>query len=136
MAKIFKTNDQEKALKEIIDSLKIINSINVVMKDENIKDLKVRLTGQIEDGTLNEVIPMPFTIIASQLKDYRKRLTKDVLDKSKTYSIRLEDEENEILGIKVKKEPEVVPEVQLVKEEETVQEAEKEMPVEEELSFY
>ena len=43
MAKIFKTNDQEKALREIIDSLKIINTINIIMKDENIRDLKVRL---------------------------------------------------------------------------------------------
>lgn len=136
MAKIFKTNDQEKALKDIIDSLKIINSINIIVKDENIKDLKVRLTGQVDSGTLNEVVPMPFTVIASQLKDYRKRLTKDVLDKSKTYSIRLEDEENEILGIKVKKEPEVILEDEPVKEEKFVPEAENDELIKEELSFY
>lgn len=137
MAKIFKTNDQEKALREIIDSLKIINTINIIMKDENIRDLKVRLIGQIDSGSLNEVVPMPFTVIASQLKDYRKRLIKEVLDKSKTYSIRLEDEENEILGVKVKKEPEVVLEVEPVQVEDAAdEESEAEMPITEELSFY
>jgi|InofroStandDraft_1065614.scaffolds.fasta_scaffold149349_1 hypothetical protein len=137
MAKIFKTNDQEKALREIIDSLKIINTINIIMKDENIRDLKVRLIGQIDSGSLNEVVPMPFTVIASQLKDYRKRLIKEVLDKSKTYSIRLEDEENEILGIRVKKEPEVVLEAEPVQVEDAAdEEPEAETPVTEELSFY
>ena len=137
MAKIFKTNDQEKALREIIDSLKIINTINIIMKDENIRDLKVRLIGQIDSGSLNEVVPMPFTVIASQLKDYRKRLIKEVLDKSKTYSIRLEDEEHEILGIRVKKEPEVVLEAEPVQVEDAAdEEPEAETPVTEELSFY
>ena len=137
MAKIFKTNDQEKALREIIDSLKIINTINIIMKDENIRDLKVRLIGQIDSGSLNEVVPMPFTVIASQLKDYRKRLIKEVLDKSKTYSIRLEDEENEILGIRVKKEPEVLLEAEPVQVEDAAdEEPEAETPVTEELSFY
>ena len=137
MAKIFKTNDQEKALREIIDSLKIINTINIIMKDENIRDLKVRLIGQIDSGSLNEVVPMPFTVIASQLKDYRKRLIKEVLDKSKTYSIRLEDEENERLGIRVKKEPEVVLEAEPVQVEDAAdEEPEAETPVTEELSFY
>ena len=137
MAKIFKTNDQEKALRKIIDSLKIINTINIIMKDENIRDLKVRLIGQIDSGSLNEVVPMPFTVIASQLKDYRKRLIKEVLDKSKTYSIRLEDEENEILGIRVKKEPEVVLEAEPVQVEDAEdEEPEAETPVTEELSFY
>ena len=107
------------------------------MKDENIRDLKVRLIGQIDSGSLNEVVPMPFTVIASQLKDYRKRLIKEVLDKSKTYSIRLEDEENEILGVKVKKEPEVVLEVEPVQVEDAAdEESEAEMPITEELSFY
>ena len=137
MAKIFKTNDQEKALREIIDSLKIINTINIIMKDENIRDLKVRLIGQIDSGSLNEVVPMPFTVIASQLKDYRKRLIKEVLDKSKTYSIRLEDEENEIHGIRGKKEPEVVLESEPEQLEDAAdEEPEAETPVTEELSFY
>lgn len=119
MAKIFKTNDQEKALKDIINSLKIIDSINKVMKDEDVSDFKVRLMGSTNSGTMNETIPMPFTIISSQIKDYRKKLIKEVQDKSKTYSISLEDEELEILGVKVKKEP-VVKE----KEEEVVEQKE------------
>lgn len=100
MAKIFKTNDQEKALKEILETLKIINSMNTILEDENVTDLKVRFNGTVDTGALNEVIPMPFTVISSQLKDYRKRLVKEVADKSKSYSIKLEDNENEILGIK------------------------------------
>lgn len=104
MAKIFKTDNQEKALKEIVESLKIIDTINTLMEDEDIKDLKVRLIGTSDSGAVNEVIPMPFSTISGQIKDYRKRLIKEVLDKSKTYSIRLEDDEQEILGIKVKKE--------------------------------
>ena len=119
MAKIFKTNDQEKALKDIVNSLKIIDSINKVMKDEDVSDFKVRLMGSTNSGTMNETIPMPFTIISSQIKDYRKKLIKEVQDKSKTYSISLEDEELEILGVKVKKEP-VVKE----KEEEVVEQKE------------
>lgn len=103
MAKIFKTDSQEKALKEIVDSLKIIDTINRLVKDENIQDCKVRVIGTVSEGNVNEVISMPFSIISSQIKDYRKRLIKDVLDKSKTYSIRLEDDENEILGVKTKK---------------------------------
>lgn len=106
MAKIFKTNEQEKALKDIVDSLKIIGSINTIMEDEDIKDLKIRLTGTVAAGAVNELIPMPFSIISSQIKDYRKRLIKEVLDKSKTYSIRLEEDEKEILGIKTKKNEE------------------------------
>lgn len=106
MAKIFKTNEQEKALKDIVDSLKIIDSINTIMENEDIKDLKIRLTGTVAAGAVNELIPMPFSIISSQIKDYRKRLIKEVLDKSKTYSIRLEDDEKEILGIKTKKNEE------------------------------
>lgn len=108
MAKIFKTDSQEKALKEIIDSLKIIDSINRSLKDEEISDFKIRLTGSTESGNVNETIPMPFTTISSQLKDYRKKLVKDVQDKSKTYSIALDDSEKEILGMRtpeLKKEP-------------------------------
>ena len=100
MAKIFKTDSQEKALKEIIDSLKIIDSINRALKDEEIFDFKIRLSGSTENGNVNETIPMPFTTISSQLKDYRKRLIKDVQDKSKTYSIALDNSEKEILGMK------------------------------------
>ena len=116
MAKIFKTDSQEKALKEIIDSLKIIDSINRSLKDEEISDFKIRLTGSTESGNVNETIPMPFTTISSQLKDYRKKLVKDVQDKSKTYSIALDDSEKEILGMRtaeLKKEP--------VKQEEKVE---------------
>ena len=72
MAKIFKTDMQEQALKEITDSFKAVN----------------------------EQFPIPFNLISTQLKDYRKRLIKDISDKSKTYSIRLEDSEYEIIGVK------------------------------------
>ena len=40
MAKIFKTDSQEKALKDIVDSLKIIDAINRLVKDENIQDME------------------------------------------------------------------------------------------------
>lgn len=136
MAKIFKTDSQEKALKEIVDSLKIIDAINRLVKDENIQDCKVRVIGTVSEGNVNEVISMPFSIVSSQIKDYRKRLIKEVLDKSKTYSIRLEDDENEILGLKPKKVVEEPVKPIVVVEEPTVEEAVAETVLEAENTSY
>ena len=100
MAKIFKTDMQEQALKEITDSLKIVDSLNRVLADENISDCKLKITALTGFKDVNEQFPIPFNLISTQLKDYRKRLIKDISDKSKTYSIRLEDSEYEIIGVK------------------------------------
>lgn len=104
MAKIFKTNSQEQALKEIVDSLKIVSSLNEILEDEEVSDCKIRVNGTTKSGQLNEQIPIPFTMIASQLKDYRKKLVKEIQDKSKNYSIKLDENENEIISMKKKKE--------------------------------
>lgn len=104
MAKIFKTNSQEQALKEIVDSLKIVSALNEILEDEEVSDCKVRVNGTTKSGQINEQIPIPFTMIASQLKDYRKKLVKEIQDKSKNYSIKLDDNENEIISMKKKKE--------------------------------
>lgn len=104
MAKIFKTNSQEQALKEIVDSLKIVSALNEILEDEEVSDCKIRVNGTTKSGQINEQIPIPFTMIASQLKDYRKKLVKEIQDKSKNYSIKLDDNENEIISMKKKKE--------------------------------
>lgn len=104
MAKIFKTDTQEQALKEIVESIKIVSSLNILLSDEDVSECKIRINGSTSSGTLNEQIPIPYAMITPQLKDYRKKLIKDILDKSKNYSIRLDDSENEIIGIKPKKE--------------------------------
>ena len=107
MAKIFKTNSQEQALKEIIDSLKIVSSLNELLKDEDVFECKIKIMGSTKCGSINEQISIPYVMIASSLKDYRKKLVKETLDKSKSYSIKLEENEEEILGIRAKKEVEV-----------------------------
>ncbi|MFR2451546.1 MAG: hypothetical protein ACLS9A_09290, partial [Clostridia bacterium] len=75
-------------------------------------------------------IPIPFTMIASQLKDYRKRLVKEIQDKSKNFSIKLDENENEIISMKKKKDTETVRPKQV--EEETKEEDLKEEDVESE----
>ncbi|WP_097005301.1 hypothetical protein [Lacrimispora amygdalina] len=107
MAKIFKTNSQEQALKDIVDSLKIVSSLNELLKDEDVSECKIKVMGTTKCGSINEQIPIPYTMIASPLKDYRKKIVKETLDKSKTYSIKLEENEEEILGIRAKKDVEV-----------------------------
>ena len=106
MAKIFKTNSQEQALKEIVDSLKIVSALNEILYDEDVSECKIRVNGTTKSGQINEQIPIPFIMIASQLKDYRKRLVKEIQDKSKNYSIKLDENENEIISMKKKKETE------------------------------
>lgn len=98
MAKIFKTDSQEKALKEIVESLKIVEALNGVLAHEDMADCKLKITGSYAEGTVNETVPMPFSAISSQLKDYRKKLVKDIQDKSKAYSISLDDGELEIIS--------------------------------------
>jgi hypothetical protein len=104
MAKIFKTSSQEQALKEIVDGLKIVTSLNRLLEDEDVNDCKVKVMGSTNSGNLNEQIPIPYNILTSPLKDYRKKLVKEISDKSKTYSIQLDDSEKETLGIETKKE--------------------------------
>lgn len=106
MAKIFKTNSQEQALKEIVDSLKVVSALNEILDDEDVSECKIRVNGTTKSGQINEQIPIPFTMIASQLKDYRKRLVKEIQEKSKNYSIKLDENENEIISMKKKKETE------------------------------
>lgn len=108
MAKIFKTNSQEQALKEIVDSLKIVSALNEILDDEDVSECKIRINGTTKSGQINEQIPIPFTMIVAQLKDYRKKLVKEIQDKSKNYSIRLDDNENEIISMKKKKDIENV----------------------------
>lgn len=130
MAKIFKTNSQEQALKEIVDSLKIVSALNEILDDEDVSECKIRVNGTTKSGQINEQIPIPFTMIASQLKDYRKRLVKEIQDKSKNFSIKLDENENEIISMKKKKDTETVRPKQV--EEEIKEEYLKEEDVESE----
>lgn len=98
MAKIFKTDSQEKALKEIVESLKVVDAINRLLEHEDMIDCKIKITGSYPEGNVNEMLPIQFSLISSQVKDYRKKLVKEILDKSKVYSIALDDEELSILG--------------------------------------
>lgn len=98
MAKIMKTNQQELALKEINENLKVIETLNLILKNEEISDCKIKITGKTNEGIVNEQVAIPFIIISNQLKDHRKRLIKDILDKSKLYNIVLDEEENKIIN--------------------------------------
>lgn len=98
MAKIVKTNQQEQALKEISENLKTVASLNIILKDEAVSDCKIKIMGKTTDSVLSEQVLLPFSLIVNQLKDHRKRLIKDILDKSKLYNIVLDDEDNAIVN--------------------------------------
>lgn len=105
MAKIFKTNQQEEALKSIVENLKTVEIINKLLDFDDIENSKVRIMGNVQKQKVNEQLDLPYTLLIPTLKDYRKTIVKDTFDKSKKFHIELEDREVDILNnVKEKKD--------------------------------
>lgn len=105
MAKIFKTNQQEEALKSIVENLKTVEIINKLLDFDDIENSKVRIMGNVQKQKVNEQLDLPYTLLIPTLKDYRKTIVKDTFDKSKKFHIELEDKEVDILNnVKEKKD--------------------------------
>lgn len=108
MAKIFKTNQQEEALKSIVENLKTVEIINKLLDFDDIENSKVRIVGNVQKQKVNEQLDLPYTLLIPTLKDYRKTIVKDTFDKSKKFHIELEDREVDILNnVKEKKDGDV-----------------------------
>ena len=108
MAKIFKTNQQEEALKSIVENLKTVEIINKLLDFDDIENSKVRIMGNVQKQKVNEQLDLPYTLLIPTLKDYRKTIVKDTFDKSKKFHIELEDREVDILNnVKEKKDGDV-----------------------------
>ena len=97
MPKIVKTNSQEAALKDIQDALKIVSSLNVLLPEKGLTDCKIRMTGVGEGKSINETFAIPYSQLLMPLKDYRKKLIAEINQKSKTYSIVLDDSDLDII---------------------------------------
>lgn len=108
MAKIFKTNQQEEALKSIVENLKNVEIINKLLENENIENCKLRLMGNIDDTKINEQFDLPYSLLTPTLKDYRKSIVKDTFDKSKKFHIELEEKEIDILNNKKEEKKEAI----------------------------
>ena len=105
MAKIFKTNQQEEALKSIVENLKTVEIVNKLLDFNDIENSKVRIMGNVQKQKVNEQFDLPYTLLIPTLKDYRKTIVKDTFDKSKKFHIELEDREVDILNnVKEKKD--------------------------------
>lgn len=105
MAKIFKTNQQEEALKSIVENLKTVEIINKLLDFDDIENSKVRIMGNVQKQKVNEQVDLPYNLLIPTLKEYRKTLVKDTFDKSKKFHIELEDKEVDILNnVKEKRE--------------------------------
>lgn len=108
MAKIFKTNQQEEALKSIVENLKTVEIVNKLLDFNDIENSKVRIMGNVQKQKVNEQFDLPYTLLIPTLKDYRKAIVKDTFDKSKKFHIELEDREVDILNnVKEKKDGDV-----------------------------
>ena len=105
MAKIFKTNQQEEALKSIVENLKTVEIINKLLDFDDIENSKLRIMGNVQKQKVNEQLDLPYNLLIPTLKEYRKTLVKDTFDKSKKFHIELEDKEVDILNnVKEKRE--------------------------------
>lgn len=105
MAKIFKTNQQEEALKSIVENLKTVEIINKLLDFDDIENSKLRIMGNVQKQKVNEQLDLPYNLLIPTLKEYRKTLVKDTFDKSKKFHIELEDREVDILNnVKEKRE--------------------------------
>lgn len=108
MAKIFKTNQQEEALKSIVENLKTVEIVNKLLDFNDIENSKVRIMGNVQKQKVNEQFDLPYNLLIPTLKDYRKTIVKDTFDKSKKFHIELEDREVDILNnVKEKKDGDV-----------------------------
>lgn len=108
MAKIFKTNQQEEALKSIVENLKTVEIVNKLLDFNDIENSKVRIMGNVQKQKVNEQFDLPYNLLIPTLKDYRKAIVKDTFDKSKKFHIELEDREVDILNnVKEKKDGDV-----------------------------
>lgn len=105
MAKIFKTNQQEEALKSILENLKTVEIVNKLLDFNDIENSKLRIMGNVQKQKVNEQVDLPYNLLIPTLKEYRKTLVKDTFDKSKKFHIELEDKEVDILNnVKEKRE--------------------------------
>lgn len=105
MAKIFKTDQQEEALKSIVENLKTVEIVNKLLDFNDIENSKVRIMGNVQKQKVNEQFDLPYNLLIPTLKDYRKTIVKDTFDKSKKFHIELEDREVDILNnVKEKKD--------------------------------
>lgn len=108
MAKIFKTDQQEEALKSIVENLKTVEIVNKLLDFNDIENSKMRIMGNVQKQKVNEQFDLPYTLLIPTLKDYRKTIVKDTFDKSKKFHIELEDREVDILNnVKEKKDGDV-----------------------------
>ena len=108
MAKIFKTDQQEEALKSIVENLKTVEIVNKLLDFNDIENSKVRIMGNVQKQKVNEQFDLPYTLLIPTLKDYRKTIVKDTFDKSKKFHIELKDTEVDILNnVKEKKDGDV-----------------------------
>ena len=108
MAKIFKTDQQEEALKSIVENLKTVEIVNKLLDFNDIENSKVRIMGNVQKQKVNEQFDLPYNLLIPTLKDYRKAIVKDTFDKSKKFHIELEDREVDILNnVKEKKDGDV-----------------------------
>lgn len=108
MAKIFKTDQQEEALKSIVENLKTVEIVNKLLDFNDIENSKVRIMGNVQKQKVNEQFDLPYNLLIPTLKDYRKTIVKDTFDKSKKFHIELEDREVDILNnVKEKKDGDV-----------------------------
>ena len=108
MAKIFKTDQQEEALKSIVENLKTVEIVNKLLDFNDIENSKVRIMGNVQKQKVNEQFDLPYNLLIPTLKDYRKTIVKDTFDKSKKFHIELEDRGVDILNnVKEKKDGDV-----------------------------
>ena len=98
MPKIVKTDSQEAALKNIQDALKTVTSLNNLLPESGLKDCKIRVTGMAEGKNINEIFYIPYQLIQVSLRDYRKRLIAEINQKSRTYSIVLDETDTAIIN--------------------------------------
>lgn len=98
MPKIVKTDSQEAALKDIQEALKTVASLNNLLPDSGLSDCKIRMSGTAEEKSVNENFSIPYQLIQLPLKDYRKRLIAEINQKSKTFSIVLDDSDKAVMN--------------------------------------
>ena len=105
MAKIVKTSEQEQALKQILDDLGRIKTLNVIL---NSSEAAVLITA----GRTKYNPSYDKATVDTLVSDIRKPLVTEVKSLSKKYSIVLDDDDCRILDNKIEpaKEPDLVAE--------------------------
>lgn len=116
MAKIQKTNDQEKALELINEGIKNVEMLNTVL-EMNLDDLTVMVSGKKNGKTVKSQVAVDKKGFIKLVESQKKSIVKTIENLSKEQNIVLDDKEKVILGF-IKKEKVVEP----VKVEDKVEE--------------